>query len=177
MIRRPATIIALGEDEVKCHLRGVSLWKLSLELDSLCLGDQDQSQGFGDDPFDDSFYDDPYASTDSDGEFDHDPLLNSTPAPSCGKTSDGIEEAFSSMGPNTSLASLRFASLRWSRDFNEFSAGTASEISTILPAQRPFQWCEQALLKMSMTETSPKVENINFSPRDRRREGLSGLPR
>lgn len=149
MIRRPATIVALGEEEVKCHLRNIFWRSLPLEFDALHLHGQDQS--FSDDSLDDSFSDDIYTSINSEGEFDLDSLSNSTPVPFCGRNS---------IGPGDLIE----------------SSETVSDISTILPAERLSQRGEQASLKTHMTEPLPMIKNINFSPRDQERKGLSSLP-
>lgn len=157
MIRRPATIISLGDYEVQCLLRQIFLRTLPADFDKLRLDER-----YGGDSVNDSS-DDRSASFESASEFDFNSMRDSFPASSCVENSPRIQGNTAAMASTASPAAAMIASLHRTIDPSEASATTSTQISTGFPRRRAPQLCGQQFGKRSI------------SPRNEKRKGSSCL--
>lgn len=171
MIRRPATIISLGDEEIQCFLRLLVLRTLPVDFDQLHL--EDPNESYGGDTLDDFSSDGPGVSSDSDDEFDHHALPVSVPGSSCVRNSAGSQGLVAS----TALpAPVTATSLHRTTNSNEFSATTTRHISTMLPRHRVPGPSDQPLSKMASASTRRASGKHSLSSQGRRRQGLSRPP-
>lgn len=167
MIRRPATIISLGDYEVQCLLQQIFLRTLPADLNQLCLDDLNHSYG-GDTLTGSS--DGRSASSDAGSEFDFDSMLDSVPS-SCVGNSPRIQTRTASLASTAQPAAAMTASLHQAIDSNEASATTSPRVSTILPRHRASPRYEQHLSNPVSPVTGQLLAKRSLSPRARRRKG------
>lgn len=170
MIRRPATIISLGDEEIQCF-QHLLLRTLPVDFDQLRLGDPAES--YDEYALDDSSSDGFGVSSDSDGEFDHNALPVSVPGSSCVKNAAGFQRFVASTASAALPAPSTATLLHRTTDPTEFSATTTPQISTMLPRHR----AGDAMASASTTTTTRwESGNNGLSSEKRRRQGLSRPP-
>lgn len=174
MIRRPATIISLGDEEVQCFLRHLFLRTLPVDFAQLHLGDPNES--YGGDTLDDFSSDGPGVSSDSDGEFDHHALPVSVPGSSCARNSADSQGLVASTAPTALPAPVTAISLHRTTDPNEFSAITAPQISTMVPRHGVPGPGDRPLSKIASASTRQEAGKHSLFSQRRRRQGLSRPP-
>lgn len=168
MIRRPATIISLGDEEVQCFLQHLLLRTLPVDFDQLRLGDPAES--YDEYTLDDSSSDGFGVSSDSDGEFDHHAPSVSVPGSSCVRNNAGSQGFVASTAPAALPAPLTATLLHRLTYPTEFSATTTPQISTMLPRHRAGD------AMASASTTRGESGNHSLSSKKRRRQGLSRPP-
>lgn len=169
MIRRSPTIISLGDEEIQCHLQRIFLRTLPADFDQLRLDDQDPSYS-GDTIFDSSS--DGRASSQSDGEFNHDTLPDSTRGSSCVEHHTVPTGSLSLTAPiSLSTASLHQAQ---APDPNK-SPATTHQISTTLPRYRASRPRMPSISSSTLTITRQELEHYSALPSQSRKNGLSRL--
>lgn len=153
MIRRPATIISLGDYEVQCLLRQIFLRTLPVDFDQLCL--EDRNQSYGGDTLNDSSA---ARSTpfDSGSEFDFDTLPDSIPDLSSVKNRARFHEDLTSMASTALPAAVTAASLHRTMEAAEAFVPTSPQISAAPPRHRPSLPPEQHHERHSLPPHSQK---------------------